>query len=121
MTWLLLIALGLCAGIVSGLVGIGGGMVVVPALVLFFGFSQKMAQGTTLAMLVPPIGLLAAYAYYRHGFVNIHAAIFIIIGFIVGSLIGAHYVVKLPAETVTRVFAVILLVLAIKMLITAKA
>lgn len=117
----MLVVLGLVAGAISGLVGIGGGMVIVPALVILFGFSQKLAQGTTLALLVPPIGLLAAYTYYKHGFVNVHAAIFIILGFIIGSLIGAHYVTELPAATVTRIFAVILLILAVKMLITAKA
>jgi len=121
MTWLLLILLGLLAGAMSGLVGIGGGVIIVPALVLLFGYSQKLAQGTTLALLVPPIGILAAYSYYKHGFVNIHAAVFIVIGFVIGSLIGARYVAHLSNATVTRIFAVFLLILAVKMLISAKA
>ncbi|HVV25712.1 MAG TPA: sulfite exporter TauE/SafE family protein [Candidatus Saccharimonadales bacterium] len=121
MIWLLLIILGAVAGVISGLVGIGGGMVIVPALVLFFGYSQKVAQGTTLALLVPPIGILAAYTYYKHGYVNLGAAGLIVIGFVIGSFIGAKYVTQLPTATVTRLFAAALLVIAIKMLITAKA
>ncbi len=121
MDWLSFIILGLVAGAVSGLVGIGGGLVVVPALVMFFGFSQKMAQGTTLAMLIPPIGILAAYTYYKHGYVNIYAAGFIIIGFVIGSVIGAHYISSFSNATVVRIFGVFLLLVALRMLITAKA
>ena len=121
MEWLLFILLGLAAGATSGLVGIGGGLIIVPALVMFFGFSQKLAQGTTLALLVPPIGILAGYTYYKHGDVNLYAAGFIVIGFVVGSLIGARYVEHLSNAVVIRIFAVFLLILAVKMLITAKA
>jgi uncharacterized membrane protein YfcA len=120
MVWLLLIILGLVAGAMSGLVGIGGGVIIVPALVLLFGFSQKLAQGTTLALLIPPIGLFAALTYYRHGFVNINAAIFIIIGFIVGSILTARYAQHLSNVTITRIFAVFLLVLGVKLLISTK-
>lgn len=121
MVWLAFILLGLIAGIMSGLVGIGGGIIIVPALVIIFGFSQKLAQGTTLALLVPPIGLLAAYTYYKHGYVNMHAAIFIVLGFIIGSLIGAKYVVHLSNAAVIRLFSLFLIALALKMLISAKA
>jgi len=121
MTWLLFILLGLVAGAMSGLVGIGGGVIIVPALVLLFGYSEKLAQGTTLALLVPPIGILAAYTYYKHGDVNLYTAGFIIIGFVVGSLIGAKYVENLSNATVVRIFGVFLLLLAIKMLVSAKA
>jgi uncharacterized membrane protein YfcA len=121
MTWILFILLGLAAGAVSGLVGIGGGIIIVPALVMLFGFTQKVAEGTTLALLVPPIGILAAYTYYKHGDVNIYAAGFIIIGFLVGSLLGARYITNLSNATVVRIFAVFLLILALKMLITAKS
>jgi len=121
MDWLLFILLGLAAGTMSGLVGIGGGVIIVPALVMLFGFSQKLAQGTTLALLVPPIGILAAYTYYKRGDVNLYAAGFIIAGFAVGSLIGARYVENLSNATVVRIFGVLLLMLALKMLISAKA
>ena len=120
MVWLALVCLGLIAGAVSGLIGIGGGVIILPALVFLFGFSQKVAQGTTLAMLVPPIGILAAFTYYRHGWVNIQAASFIVIGFLVGSLIGAKYVSHLSNATLTRAFAVFLILVAIKMLISTK-
>lgn len=121
MVWLALVCLGLIAGAVSGLIGIGGGVIILPALVFFFGFSQKVAQGTTLAMLVPPIGIIAAFTYYRHGWVNIQAAAFIVIGFLVGSLLGSKYVSHLSNATLTRVFAVFLIVLAIKMLVSTKS
>ena len=117
---LALVLLGLVAGAVSGLVGIGGGIIIVPALVMLFGFSQKLAQGTTLALLVPPIGLLAALAYYQQGFVDIRAAALIIVGFVAGSLLGARYVAHLSNATVTRIFAVFLILVAVRMLITAK-
>jgi len=121
MDWLLFILLGLVAGGVSGIVGIGGGVIIVPALVLLFGFTQKTAQGTTLALLVPPVGILAAYTYYKHGNVNLGAAGFIIIGFVLGSLLGARYVAHLSNATVVRIFGVFLLLLAVEMIINAKA
>ena len=120
MVWPLFVLLGLVAGGVSGLVGIGGGIIIVPALVMLFGFSQKLAQGTTLALLVPPIGILAAYAYYQHGLVDIRAAGLIVVGFVAGSFLGARYVAHLSNATVTRIFAVFLIVVAVRMLITAK-
>lgn len=121
MVWPLFILLGLVAGGVSGLVGIGGGIIIVPALVMLFGFSQKLAQGTTLALLVPPIGILAAYTYYQQGLVDLRAAALIVAGFVVGSLLGARYVAHLSNATVTRIFAVFLIVVAVRMLITAKS
>ncbi len=120
MIWLLLIILGLVAGAVSGLVGIGGGVIIVPALVLLFGFTQKTAQGTTLALLVPPIGIFAAYTYYKHGNVNISAASFIIIGFVIGSLLGARYVSHVSNVTAVRIFGVFLFLIATKMILSPK-
>lgn len=120
MTWVLLIILGLVAGALSGLVGIGGGVIIVPALVMLFGYSQKLAQGTTLALLVPPIGIAAALAYYKNGYVDLPAAGFIVIGFMVGSLLGARYVTHLSNEMVTRIFAVFLLLVAVKLLLGSK-
>lgn len=121
MEWVLFIILGLLAGAISGLVGIGGGVIIVPTLVILFGFTQKVAQGTTLALLVPPIGILAAWSYYKQGNVNVSAAGFIVIGFVVGSFLGARYISHLSNETVTRIFAVFLIAVAARMLITAKA
>ena len=108
--------LGLAAGILSGLVGIGGGILIVPALVFLFGFSQQQAQGTTLALLVPPIGILAAWTYYKHGFVDIKIAAFIAAGFIVGSLLGARFVTGLPNSTLEKVFGIFLVLIGFKMI-----
>ena len=121
MSWLWFILLGLIAGAVSGLVGIGGGIIIVPALVLLFGFSQKLAQGTTLALLVPPIGIFAALTYYKDGYVNVRAAALIVVGFVIGSLLASRYVTRLSNVTVTRVFAVFLIAVAIRMLLSARA
>lgn len=113
------ILLGVVAGTLAGLIGVGGGIVIVPALVYLFHFSQKTAQGTTLALLVPPIGILAAYTYYRAGAVDIKAAAFIVVGFLLGSYLGSHYATDLHGHMLTRVFGVFLLVVAIKMIATA--
>ncbi|TSA15453.1 sulfite exporter TauE/SafE family protein [bacterium] len=109
--------LGLLAGVLSGLVGLGGGFVIVPALVFIFGFSQHQAQGTTLALLVPPIGLLAAWTYYRQGFVDIRVAALIAVGFVVGSLLGARYAMTVSNETLEKVFGVALVVIGVKMIL----
>lgn len=111
-----LILLGLASGILSGLIGIGGGIIIIPALVFIFGLSQKMAQGTTLALLVPPIGILAALTYYKQGYVDLKYAILIILGFSIGSLIGAKFAVKIPTEILAKVFAVSIILIGIKML-----
>ncbi|MEO8230655.1 MAG: sulfite exporter TauE/SafE family protein [Ignavibacteriota bacterium] len=111
----LLIILGLAAGTFSGIVGLGGGIIIVPALVFLFGFSQQQAQGTTLALMVPPIGILAAYAYYQHGFVDVKIAALICLGFIVGGWLGAKIAVNLSQNTLQKIFAVSLFLVSIKM------
>jgi len=114
----LYLLLGLIAGTFSGLVGIGGGTIIVPALVFLFGFSQHQAQGTTLALLVPPIGLLAAWTYYREGYVDLGVAVLICAGFFLGGLIGAKLAIKLSDVTLERVFGVALLLISLKMIFT---
>ncbi len=111
------LALGLAGGILSGLLGIGGGIVVVPALVYIFGLSQHQSQGTTLAMMIPPIGLLAAIQYYRAGYVNIPMAAWIALGFIVGGGIGAILVQPIPDVLLRRIFGFFMLLAALKMII----
>ena len=91
----LYVLLGLVAGVFSGLIGIGGAIIIIPSLVLLFGLSQHTAQGTTLALMVPPIGLLAAWTYYKEGFVDLKIAGLICIGFFVGGLIGANVATEL--------------------------
>jgi uncharacterized protein len=108
--------LGLAAGILSGLVGIGGGILIVPALVFLFGFSQQQAQGTTLALLVPPIGILAAWTYYKHGFVDIKVAAIIATGFIVGSLFGARYATGISNVVLGKIFGIFPVLIGLKMI-----
>jgi hypothetical protein len=103
---------GACAGVVSGLVGIGGGIVIVPSLIYLFGFSQHAAQGTTLAMLVPPIGLLAALAYYRQGHVNLPVAGMLCVGFILGGYFGAKLALSFPEPLLRKIFGFCLLFVA---------
>jgi len=111
------IGLGLLAGICSGFLGIGGGTIIIPVLVYFFGLTQHQAQGTTLALMVPPIGLLAALKYYYEGNVNIRMAIFIALGFFIGGLLGAYLVSPVPEPILKKVFGIFLIAVALKMII----
>jgi hypothetical protein len=113
---ILYLLLGLFAGIISGLIGIGGGIIIVPALIYLFGLTQHQAQGTTLALLIPPIGLLAAWTYYKHGYVNLTIAIFVCLGFVIGGLVGAKLAVGLSNEILRKVFGFVLLLVALYMI-----
>ncbi|MFH1798474.1 MAG: TSUP family transporter [Candidatus Omnitrophota bacterium] len=113
----LYIIIGILAGLVSGSVGIGGGVVIVPCLIYIFGFSQHAAQGTTLAMLIPPIGILAALTYYKHGHVNFLVAGLMCLGFVLGGYFGAKFAVGLPEVVLRKVFGVCLLIIAGYMII----
>lgn len=110
------VILGLAAGMLSGLIGIGGGVIIVPALFFIFGLTLHQAQGTTLAMMVPPVGLLAAWQYYRHGFVNLHAAGLICAGFVVGAFLGADLAIWLPNAALQKLFGVAMILVGLKML-----
>ena len=112
-----LIFVGLTAGAFSGLIGIGGGIIIIPILTYFFGMTQKLAQGTTLALMLPPIGIMAAYVYYKGGFVDIKAALLISAGFIVGGWFGSKFAVNIPQGILTKVFAIFLLAVSVKMLL----
>jgi len=107
---------GLVAGIMGGLLGIGGGSIVVPALIYFYGLSQHLAQGTALAMMIPPIGLLAAWYYWKNGNVNIGWAALLCIGFFFGGLLGAYLANILPDLQLRRIFGVFLLVVSLKLI-----
>ena len=108
-------SLGVFAGVLSGLVGIGGGVIIVPALVYFFGMDQKTAQGTSLAVLLPPTGLLAFMEYYKAGHVDVKIGALIIVGLLLGGWLGGGFAQHLPQMTLRRVFAVLLLITAVKM------
>ena len=111
------IVLGLIAGVFSGFLGIGGGSVIIPVLVYLYGLTQHEAQGTTLALMVLPIGLLAALRYYYSGNVNIPMAVFISIGFFVGGFIGATIVQPVPDYLLKKIFGIFLLLIAFRMII----
>ena len=116
MNIVLLLLVGLLGGIFSGLIGIGGGIVLVPALVLLLGLSQHTAQGTTLAAMVPPIGLLAAWTYYSKGYVDLKIAGLICLGFFIGGLFGAKFAVEIPEPILKKVFGAVLLLVSLKMI-----
>ena len=117
---LLLLMVGLTAGMLSSMVGIGGGIVVVPALVFLFGLSQKTAQGTSLAMLLPPIGILSVMVYHKAGNIRWDYALILIVTFIIGSYFGAKWVQKLDTIIIKRIFAIFMIVVAVKYLFFDK-
>lgn len=112
-----LIVIGLLAGILSGIMGVGGGVVMVPLMILLLGFNQHEAQGTSLAVLAVPVTFLAAYNYYNEGFVNWKYAALIAVFFIVGGYVGSKMAVSLDQKTLRRIFGGILLVISVKLLL----
>ncbi|MBL4586868.1 MAG: sulfite exporter TauE/SafE family protein [Flavobacteriales bacterium] len=116
-TILILLLIGAAAGFASGFVGVGGGIIIVPALVFFLGFSQHMAQGTSLALMLPPIGLLGFYNYYKSGNANIYAALVIAVAFILGAYFGSKLSITLDQRLVKKIFGGVMLVASLKMLI----
>ena len=114
------LAIGVFAGFLSSLVGIGGGVVIVPALVLLFGLDQKMAQGTSLAMLSLPVAFIGAFNYYKAGYVNWKIALLLAVTFVVGGFFGSKIAVGLEAGIIKKVFAVFMIVIAIKYLFFDK-
>ncbi len=112
--------IGLAAGVLSGLLGLGGAIIIIPALVMFLGFSQQMAQGTTLIMMVLPVGALAAWQYYQQGFVEIKTALILAVMFFVGGFFGAKFAMHVPQETMKKGFAVVLMLIAAKIWFETK-
>ena len=113
---LMLVLIGLAAGILSGLIGVGGGIIVVPALILLLGFSQQQAQGTSLGLLLLPVGILAVMNYYKAGYIDVKVVVVMSVAFIVGAYFGSKLSLVLPPETVKKIFAFMLLYTAAKML-----
>lgn len=109
MSWFYLLAFGIAVGVLSGLLGIGGGVVIVPGLMLLFGFSQAEAQGTSLAVMIPPIGLFAALVYYQNGYVRLPVVSLIALGFMAGAFLGARLVPHLPLVPLRLGFGLFLL------------
>lgn len=115
---LILIVIGIVTGAMAGMLGIGGAIIMIPALVFFMGFSQQTAQGTSLAVMLPPIGILAAYNYYKAGQVNIKFAIILAVAFLIGSYFGSKFALTLPQPLLKKIFGVLLLLVAAKMLLS---
>ena len=117
---LIIIMVGAAAGILSGLVGVGGGIIIVPSLVYFIGFSQKTAQGTSLAMIMLPVGIFGVMQYYKQGHVDFKIVGLLAIGFLAGSFFGSKIALSISQETLKKVFAVLMILIAIKMLFLDK-
>jgi uncharacterized protein len=117
-TVILLIIIGLMAGVFGGMFGVGGAIIMIPALVYFLGVDQHTAQGTSVAVLLPPIGLFAAYNYYKAGEVNIWYAVIIAAAFLVGGYFGSMIALKLSGSLMRKLFAIMLIIIALRMLFT---
>ncbi len=110
---LFLAILGVVVGVLSGMFGFGGGILVLPSLVFLCGFNQKIATGTTLAMLLPPIGIFAFMEYYKNNMVNVPAAIILVSGFLAGSILGAKYAIAMDEIMLKRGFGILLVTIGI--------
>ncbi len=119
-TVILLVIVGLLAGVLSGLVGLGGGVIIVPALVFLLGFSQHQAQGTSLGILLLPAGIFAVMNYYNKGFIDVKVVLLLFVGFLAGGYFGSKISLSLPEATLKKVFAIALLLIAGKVLFFDK-
>ena len=116
MTWILVAVIGLAGGVISGLFGVGGAIVIVPGLVLLLKLNQHTANGTSLAALLLPVGLLGAMVYYKRGQVNVAYAAIIAVGLLVGALLGAKLAGSFSDVMLRRVFGAFLLLISVKLL-----
>ena len=112
-----LIVIGLLAGMLSGLVGVGGGIIMVPLLILFLGFSQHQAQGTSLTVLVVPVTALAVFNYYKQGYINWKYALVIALFFIIGGYFGSKLAVSIDQKILKKIFSIVLLLVGVKLLL----
>ena len=120
-TIIILVLIGLMAGVFGGMFGVGGAIVMIPALVYFLGVDQHTAQGTSVAIMLPPIGLFAAYNYYKAGEVNIWYAVIIALAFMIGGYFGSMIALKLPENLMRKLFAILLILVALRMLFVKQA
>jgi hypothetical protein len=119
-TIVLLVLVGLVAGILSGLVGLGGGVIIVPALVFILGFSQHQATGTSLGILLLPAGIFAVMNYYKRGYIDVKVVLLLFAGFLVGGYLGGKISLSLPEGTLKKIFAIALILIAGKVLFFDK-
>jgi hypothetical protein len=114
---IILIVIGLSAGIVSGMMGVGGAIIMVPALVFFLGLTQHQAQGTSLSVLIFPVGILAFWNYYKQGYVNFKITVIIILAFVIGGYLGSLVAVRIPERPLKIIFGMLIIVLGLRMII----
>jgi len=114
---LILLCIGVAAGLLSGMVGVGGGIIIVPALVYFLSFNQQMAQGTSLSILLLPTGIFAVMNYYKEGYVDWKVALIIASSFLLGGFIGSKVAISLDQNIVKKIFATFMVLMGLKMLI----
>ena len=117
---LIVLLIGTIAGMLGGMIGIGGGLVIVPALVYFLGFSQQSAQGTSLGLIMLPVGILGVLQYYKQGYVDFRVVGLLAIGFVLGSYFGSKIALSVPQDTLKKAFAGLMILVAIKMLFFDK-
>jgi uncharacterized membrane protein YfcA len=115
-TIIVLLIIGLAAGMLSGLVGVGGDIIIVPALVFFMGFTQQQAQGTSLGLLLLPVGILAVLNYYNKGYIEVRMVVVMSIAFVIGGWLGSKLALRMSQEAVRAIFAVVLFYTAFRML-----
>lgn len=120
MNYLPLLGIGLVAGVFSGMFGIGGGLIIVPALLFLLQIKELEAIGTSLAALIPPVGLLGAFEYYRNGYINVKYAALIAIGLFIGAYFGAKIMIGIPPHMIKRIYGTFLAAIAIRMLVFGK-
>lgn len=119
-TILVLVFLGILAGALSGFVGVGGGLIIVPALIYFLHYNQLQAQGTSLAVLLLPVGIMAVMHYYKAGHIQIPAALCIGLGFVFGAYFGSKIALSISMTQVKFFFGCLMLVMSIKMIFEAQ-
>jgi len=115
--YIILPMIGILIGFMSGLLGIGGAIIMVPILTLLLKYDQHLAQGTALAVMIPPVGILAAYEYYKSGYVNIPIALLIAAGFVIGALVGAKISIQIDGQLLKKIFGFFLLAVSIKIIL----
>lgn len=120
MTTAAILMLGLVAGIAGGMFGVGGGLIMVPALLFLFQYTELQSFGTSLAAMLPPVGLFGVFEYYRGGHVNVRAAILLAIGIVLGMWLGARIMINVPAPMVKKVYGAFLIVIGIRFLLGIK-
>ena len=119
-TILIIVVIGIAAGVLSGLIGVGGGIIIVPALVLLIGFTQKEAQGTSLGVLLLPVGILGVLQYYKQGHIDIKVVGYLSVGFIVGGYFGSKIAMNISQEAVKKIFAIVMIIISVKMIFFDK-